>query len=132
MEVQKSRGCESAVHQNALSLMFNHSLQVTWVCSQCYICQWMVRHYQLISEIPCKSQLCISNLCCDSKGSLPFTSPAKPRQNHLCKVMSAGNHSLHILKPHVDKRAAGNLLLLSLLNNPSNGINLGFSRSEMH
>lgn len=48
------------------------------------------------------------------------------------KVVSAGNHSLHILKNCVDKRAAGNLLLLSLLNNPGNTINLKFSRKKTH
>lgn len=48
------------------------------------------------------------------------------------KVVLAGNHSLHILKNCIDKRAAGNLLLLSLLNNPGNSINLKFSRKKMH
>lgn len=44
--------------------------------------------------------------------------------------MSAGNHSLRILQHCTDKRAAGNLLLLSLLNNPANSINLKFSRNK--
>lgn len=46
------------------------------------------------------------------------------------KVLSAGNHSLRILQHCTDKRAAGNLLLLSLLNNPANSINLKFSRNK--
>lgn len=46
------------------------------------------------------------------------------------QVLSAGNHSLRILQHCTDKRAAGNLLLLSLLNNPANSINLKFSRNK--